>query len=313
MRIPLRPSDVGSDVDGWTGRHSAAYSSPMPLYTLHTPPPMDKPVLVFGLAGWGDAASGASDAADWLADGGQPIVTFDRDAIFDYRSNRPILRFSAGESQSLTWPRMEIVHVRPSGRDVLVMVGNEPDYAWSGISEAIADLVQHFDVGHLVTLGAVPTPIRHGMDTSVFCTASDPRLLLGGDEMLMDEIVVPASAGTVFRSAVEGAGVEAIGYWAQVPQYVGRPYHPAVVALLNKVAGQLGSEFGLSELEEESRVQIERLDEIISQRSDAAEFIDGLDESFGSTSRIPDDLPTADEIADEVLKFLENPDPEGNQ
>lgn len=280
----------------------------MTLYTLHTPPPMDRPVLIFGLAGWGDAASAASDAADWLADDGQPIVTFDPDAIFDYRSNRPILRFSAGESQSLTWPRMELVHVRPSGRDVLLLVGNEPDYAWSGISDALAELVQHFDVAHLITLGSVPTPVKHGIDAAVFCIASDPRLLLPGDEMLMDEIVVPASAGTVFRSAVEDAGIEAVGYWAQIPQYVGRPYHPGVVGLLRKVAAQLDVDFDTATLVEESQSQIERLDEIISQRSDASDFIENLEGRVGNTSKIPEDLPTADEIADEVLKFLENPD-----
>jgi proteasome assembly chaperone (PAC2) family protein len=269
---------------------------------------MADPVLIFGLAGWGDAASAASDAADWLAEDGQPIVTFDPDSIFDYRSNRPILRFSSGEARSLTWPRMEIVHVRPSGRDVLILVGNEPDYAWSGISDAIGDLAQHFDVAHLVTLGAVPTPVRHGADAAVFCIASDPRLLLAGDEMIMDEIVVPAAAGTVLRSAVEDVGIETVGYWAQIPQYVGRPYHPGVIGLLRKVAGQLGIEFDTSALEEESQLQIERLDEIISQRSDASEFIESLESRVGNTSKIPDDLPTADEIADEVLKFLQNPE-----
>ncbi|MEN8041157.1 MAG: PAC2 family protein [Actinomycetota bacterium] len=280
----------------------------MSLYKLHTPPPLENPVLIFGLAGWGDAASAASDAADWLAEDGQPIVTFDPDSVFDYRSNRPILRFSAGEAQSLTWPRMELVHVRPSGRDVLILVGNEPDYAWTAISEALGTLVHHLGVVHLVTLGSVPAPVRHGPDTAVFCTASDPRLLLLGDEMLMDEIVVPASAGTVFRSAIEEAGIPAVGYWAQVPQYVGRPYHPAVIGLLRKVAGQLESEFDLDELERDSEEQLERLDEIISQRSDAAEFIETLGGSVGTTSKIPEDLPTADEIADEVLRFLENPD-----
>jgi len=203
---------------------------------------------------------------------------------------------------------MEIVHVRPSGRDLLIMVGNEPDYAWTGISDAIGDLASHFDVAHLITIGAVPTPVRHGPDTAVFCTASDPRLLQPGDEMLMDDIVVPASAGSAFRSAVEDVGIEAIGYWAQVPQYVGRPYHAAVVALLRKVADQLDVQFDVSDLQDEARVQVERLDEIISERSDAAEFVDSLDGQLGTTSRIPDDLPTADEIADEVLRFLENPE-----
>lgn len=276
----------------------------MALYTLNTHPPMERPVLIFGLAGWGDAASAASDAADWLAEEGQTIVTFDANSIFDYRSNRPIFRYNAGTGRSLIWPRMEIVHVKPSGRDVLLLVGNEPDLVWADICAALSELVQRLGVAHLVTLGAVPSPVRHGRDTSVFCMSSDPRLLLAGDEMLMDEVVVPASAATAFRSAVEDVDIPAIGYWAQVPQYVGRPYHAAIVALIRKVEGQLGVEFELSSMEDEARVQVDRLDEIINQRPEVAEFIEGLEGSIGTTSMIPEDLPTADELAEEVLRFL---------
>ena len=284
----------------------------MPLYTLSTPPPMDDPIMLMGLSGWGDAASAASDAADWIAEDGLPIVQFDPDAVFDYRSNRPVLRLSGGELQSLTWPRMDIVHVRPYGRDVLVMVGNEPDYAWSSISEALGEVVPRLGVTKLVTLGSVPTPVRHSLDATVFCTTDDPRLLLSSDEMLVDEIAVPASAGSVFRAAVEEAGVPTIGYWAQVPQYLGRPYHPAIVAPLRKAGGQLGFEFDLTTMVEDAVDQIERLDEILERRSDAREFVEGLDLSVGTTATFPEDLPTADEIADEVAEFLreaENDDP----
>ncbi len=282
----------------------------MSMYTLATLPPMDHPIMIMGLSGWGDAASAASDAADWLAEGGDAVVSFDPDAIFDYRSNRPVLRFSSGEMISLTWPRMDIVHITPSGRDVLVMVGNEPDYAWAGISDALAELVGVLGVSRLVTLGAVPTPVRHDVSTAVFCTSSDSRMLLAGDEMLMDEIIVPASAGTVFRAAIEEAGVPAIGYWAQVPQYVGRPYHPAIVSLLHKVEGQLDVSFNLDDLEVEAVEQVTRLDEILERREDAREFVEGLEHSVGTTSKIPDDLPTADEIAEEVARFLQDTDDE---
>lgn len=280
----------------------------MPLYSITTPPVMVDPIMVMGLAGWGDAASAASDAADWLAEDGQPVVTFDPDAIFDYRSNRPVLRLSAGEVRSLTWPRMDIVHTTPGGRDVLVMVGSEPDYAWSSISDALADLVQHLGVVKLVTLGSVPAPVRHAMDAAVFCTASDPRLLLSGDEMLMDDIVVPASAGTVFRTAIEDVDVPAIGYWAQVPQYVGRPYSPAIVTLLARTSEHLGVTFDLSELASDAAVQIARLDDILEQREDARDFVEGLELSVGNTATFPDDLPTADELADEVTRFLREAD-----
>jgi proteasome assembly chaperone (PAC2) family protein len=280
----------------------------MALYSLSTPPPLEDPILVMGLAGWGDAASAASDAADWLAEDGQAIVTFDPDAIFDYRSNRPILRISAGEVRSVTWPRMDIVHVRPSGRDVLVMVGSEPDYAWSGIADALVDLVPALGVTRLVTLGAVPAPVRHSMASSAFCTASDPRLLLPDDEMLMDDIVVPASAGTVFRTAIEAVDIPSIGYWAQVPQYVGRPYNPAIAVLLRRAAEQLGILLDLREVVADAEEQVRRLDEILEQRDDAREFVEGLETNVGTTASFPDDLPTADELADEVAKFLRDAD-----
>ena len=280
----------------------------MALYSLSTPPPLEDPVLVMGLAGWGDAASAASDAADWLAEGGQPIVEFDPDQVFDYRSNRPVLRLSAGELRSITWPRMDIVHVTPAGRDVLVLVGNEPDYAWSGISDALATIVPHLGVSKLVTLGSVPTPVRHNLEATVFCTASEARLLLPNDEVLMDDIVVPASAGTVFRAAIEEVGVPTIGYWAQVPQYVGRPYGPAILALLQRVRDQVGIDLDLASVVDDALQQIERLDDILEQRSDAREFVEGLDLRVGNTAKFPEDLPTADEIADEIAEFLRDAD-----
>ncbi|MGI9667410.1 MAG: PAC2 family protein [Acidimicrobiia bacterium] len=276
----------------------------MSLYSLSSPPPLVDPIMVMGLAGWGDAASAASDAADWIAEDGQPIVQFDADQIFDYRSNRPVLRMSAGELRSLTWPRLEIVHVRPSGRDVLVMVGNEPDYAWMEICEDLTTIASTLGVTKLVTLGAVPTPVRHNLDATVFSTSSDPRLLLVTDEMLMDDIVVPASAGTVFRAAIEESGIPSVGYWAQVPQYVGRPYHPAILALIQKAQDQVGFDVELADVVADAAEQIDRLDDILERREDAREFVEGLDVSVGTTASFPEDLPTADELADEVAEFL---------
>ena len=62
--------------------------------------------------------------------------------------------------------------------------------------------------------------------------------------------------------------------------------------------------FDLSQVETEAENQVAKLDEILEQRSDAREFVEGLDLSVGTTSRVPEDLPTADEIAEEVAKFL---------
>ena len=59
-------------------------------------------------------------------------------------------------------------------------------------------------------------------------------------------------------------------------------------------------------IEVEAQEQISRLDEILERRSDAREFVEGLELSVGTTSKFPTDLPTADEIADEISEFLQS-------
>lgn len=279
------------------------------MYTLHLPPPMNDPVLVIGLAGWGDAASAASDAVDWLVEDGEPVATFEPDSVFDYRSNRPILKASAGEPLTVTWPRLALIHTRLGGKDVLALVGNEPDFRWLELRDELVELAQTFGVSHVVSVGAVPAPIRHAIPSPCLASASDSRLLLPGDDLMMDSIVVPSSATSVFRAGLEEAGYSSIGYWAQVPQYVGRPYQPAILELLRKVVGQLGNPpVSLDDVERDAMDQVVRLDDILEKRSDARDFVEGLDISVGTTASIPSDLPTADEIADEVSKFLQSPD-----
>jgi hypothetical protein len=78
--------------------------------------------------------------------------------------------------------------------------------------------------------------------------------------------------------------------------------------LLVKISGQLDTQFDLTEVEVEAYDQIDRLDKILANRADARDFVEGLDVSVGTTSKLPMDLPTADEIAAEVSKYLETSD-----
>ncbi len=95
------------------------------------------PVMLLALSGWVDAASVGTGAAETIAEGGEVIARFDPDALFDYRSSRPTLHFTDGELSKVVWPRLEVVHRRVEGRDILVVVGNEPDFRWISYLKSI--------------------------------------------------------------------------------------------------------------------------------------------------------------------------------
>lgn len=100
------------------------------LYRLHGDPDLVSPALVVALDGWVNAAAAATTAGAYMADGGEVAVTFDTDALIDYRARRPSLEIHAGVLTRMNWPEITIHRVRTDRRDLLVLTGPEPDYRW---------------------------------------------------------------------------------------------------------------------------------------------------------------------------------------
>ena len=125
----------------------------MSLYSILDHEPLSEPTLILALTGWVDAGSAGTAAAETIAGEGQVVVEFDTDALFDYRANRPVLRFDDGRLEQITWPRLDIRRAPTGDREVLVMKGNEPDFRWRELSAALADLSRSWQVDRLVTLG----------------------------------------------------------------------------------------------------------------------------------------------------------------
>jgi len=272
---------------------------------------LEDPVMLLALSGWVDAASVGTGAAETVAEGGEVIARFDPDALFDYRSSRPTLHFTAGELSKVVWPRLEVVHRDVDGRDVLVVVGNEPDFRWMELTRDIVDLAERYGVKKLVTLGAVPAPVPHTRPVRIVCTTSDASILLDGDTVLPDDLVVPGAAVSVFRQGVADAGIPAIGYWVQAPHYLQSPFHAGVLGLLDRAGAQIGVALPLGDLAEKAADQIEEINRDLAGREDAREYVERLerihdaeDEEKPRPMITFDDIPSPDEIGAEIEKFL---------
>lgn len=263
---------------------------------------MAEPVLVAAFDGWIDAAGASSAAANHLASDATTLATFDPDALYDYRSRRPVLDVIDGVLRHLAWPDLSVRRLRADGRDLLVLHGPEPDFRWHELAGEIASFARDAGVAQWVTLGAVPAATPHTRPTPVFATASREGLLKPGTPQGPDGLLrVPAACLSVIEMRVIEAGVPSAGLYAQVPPYVGGPYAPATIALLDALGEHLGIAMPLGRLPEEALTQRSALDAAVAAQEDTREMLEQL-EADQPTSE--EEVPSGDELASEIERYL---------
>jgi hypothetical protein len=264
-------------------------------------PTLSAPVLVGAFDGWIDAGGAASAAAGQLAGDAETVANADPDALFDYRSRRPVLDVVDGTLTHLEWPAISIGRRALGGRDVLVLHGPEPDFRWKELGEQVMETAVRLGVVQWVSLGAIPAAVPHTRAVHVFGTASADGLLRDDVEQGPQGLLrVPAATLSVIEMAVASAGIPTVGFYAQVPHYVGGSFAAGAIALLEQLGRHIGVELALGDLPEEALAQRQRLDAAVGGDDDAREYLERLETIAGE-----DSVPTGDELASEIERFLQ--------
>ena len=258
------------------------------------------PTLVAAFDSWIDAGSAATTAAAHLAEGGEVIARFEGDLLFDYRARRPTLEIVDGRPTELTWPELVMTRRRVGARDLLVLVGPEPDYRWRELAENAVELARRFGVLEWISLGAIPSAVPHTRPVTVLGTESELGLLRGSVQAGPEGTLrVPSACISVLDFAVSRAGVPAIGYYAQIPHYVSGLYPAAAIELLRAVGRHLDEEPELGELEDEARQLRTRLDTATAVDETTRTYVERL-EGMVDEAR----LPSGDDLITEIERFL---------
>ena len=257
------------------------------------------PALIVSFEDWVDAGSAGTSAARHIAEGGEVVATFDPDALYDYRSHRPVLDIVDGKPERFDWPELTLTRRSLPERDLFVLSGPEPDYRWKEFATAVQEVALRLGVVEHVSLGAIPSAVPHTAATPVMMTVSTPELLRGGtsNEGLLR---VPAAAVSLVEWTLAGNGIPAVGFWAQVPHYA-TPYAGGAIALIRRVESHLSVTIGAGELEDQDRNQRQALDELFTNNPEASQYLERLESFLGEES-----IPPAENIGEEVERFLRN-------
>lgn len=292
-------------------RHDDAYE------WLVDEPMLHEPVLVVMLTGWIDAAGAAAAAADALAKECEtaPLVRFDDDTFIDYRARRPVMELRDGLNTDLVWSTIELRAGRSSsGRDVLVLVGPEPDMAWHRFARAVSDIAVELGVTKMVALGAYPFAAPHTR-TPRLSVSSPSTDVLADVTFARSSVDVPAGMAAALEHALHAAKIPALGIWVQVPHYVvALPYPAASMALLDGLTEATGIEVAAADLRAAVGPQRQRIDASIADNDDHVTMLRQLEELYdastdGDVAPGPAfEMRSGDELADEIQQFLRDQD-----
>jgi predicted ATP-grasp superfamily ATP-dependent carboligase len=283
----------------------------MTLASIRSWPRLERPVLVIGLEGWVDAGFATATSVNTLLEltHHEVVATFDSDALLDQRSRRPLLRVTNGVLGPLTWPELQLYSATDTGgRSLLMLAGPEPDMRWHEWTNEVVALGLRLEVGMVVGLGAFPAPVPHTRAVRLAATATDEELA-GKVGFLPATLEIPGGAQAALEMAFGEAGVPSVGVWARVPHYAaGTPYPEAAAALLDELSRLTGVNIDTEALHQAGRKARDQIQALIEASEEHSAMVRQLeqqhDAELGMSATEFSDLPTGDELAAELEKYL---------
>lgn len=285
---------------------------PHALSWTSEPPELRAPVLLVALFGFVDAGEVGESASVFLRHRWQAekIAEFDAETYLDLRARRPTAVVDGGVLSRVEMPRIELHAAQLDGpRDALLLIGPEPDVRWSQFMDDVAAVCARVGVSRAYTLGAYPAAAPHTRPVTIATVANTidegPR---PADSVPVAGYSGPVGAATALQAALVDAGVPALGLFAEVPHYIAAsPYPPGALAMVHAVAELMDVPIDSDELAAAARMHAERVDEAISEHGDAADMVAGL-EQLRDDGGEEDELPSGDDLADEIERFLQSED-----
>jgi hypothetical protein len=284
-------------------------------YEIHDHRELSAPVLIISMSGWIDAGIGAALALGQILSQcpTEPLVTFDDNLLIDRRARRPTVRLKDGMNTGLDWHSPEMRYgTDPVGNDFIILSGPEPDYQWGNFCIQVGQLCAGFGVRLACGLGAFPAPVPHTRDVRVVATSNNADLVARVG-FISGSIEVPAGIEAVLERDFIAYGIPAVGLWARVPHYLSAmPYPEAGAALLDSLGDISGLRIDNSQLVTNGHEAQLRIDQLIANSAEHQEMVAQLEhqadlaegEQQPGLNLSADDLPSGDELAAELQRFL---------
>jgi predicted ATP-grasp superfamily ATP-dependent carboligase len=271
-------------------------------------------ILVLAFAGYFDAASAATGAIDHLIEytGATRLASIDGDPFFDAQQVRPQVVLENGVTRTIVWPE-NTIHANDehdAGRELVLLSGIEPHYAWRRFAAIIVEVAQHTGAQVVVTLGAMPAQVPHSRMPLVHASSANPEIAQRFGLARPRYQGITGIVGTL-QTAFDQLGVPAISMQVGVPYYAaGARNWKASAALLRNLEHVTGIPTGHALLQERVTEWEQLVDDAVAENPEASGYLPQLEAEYDRQAA--EQLPSSDDLAAEFERYLRDlEDPPG--
>lgn len=325
--------------------HEDAPEQPLPEALRVTElPELRDPMLVAAFAGWNDAAGSATWAVHFLVDrwGARRFAEIEPEEFFSFTDTRPQTRLTNGVVREIIWPSNEFYYARapeppatgtrarrraePS-RDMLLLLGTEPNLRWKTFNKIITDLCLRLKVTRVALLGGLLADVPHTRPVPITAASTttdlaDQLAVLG---MGRSKYQGPTGILGALHDACRQAKIPALSLWGAAPHYLTvSPNLQVSAALLSRLNEVLNLRVNLRELLVGASHFQERVSLVVAQDPEATNYVRQLEERLASgleedapliaehehsvagepRPRSSGDLPSADVLIQDIEELL---------
>ena len=272
-------------------------------------PQLRRPVLIAAFEGWNDAADAASTAVRYMRDrwSARPFASIDHEDFYDFTATRPQVRLVNGLTRRIEWPETQLSWASLPGtsRDVVVLLGHEPQLKWRTFTEQIVAVATDLNVELIVILGALLADVPHSRPVRVTGTAADAELVrrLGLGRSTYEG---PTGIVGVLHEAFSKSHLPSASLWAAVPHYVAATPSPkASLALVERAVDLLSTTVDIEDLAIAAADYERQVSEVVAADDDVVAYVRRLESSADDDEAVADmETVSGDALVAELERYL---------
>ena len=257
-------------------------------------PQLDKPLLIAGFNGWGNALNISDGMVSFLIRHfkAQPFAELDPDIFYRYDELRPRVKIENGLLQNFSLPK-GVFYSAATGKDqsdIVLLNADEPNMRWMHFVDLFFSLCRKLDVSTVITLGSMYDNVLH-TDRTVSGVASTGAMLAQLQELNVNAISYqgPSAIHSIIQSEGTRKGFECLSLWSHCPYYLQGTTHFGILSHLGKLLARLGNfRLDTATLDKNWQTLKAQINTLIESNDELQKLIASLrkEKALGSTARL---------------------------